>query len=114
MASKPSAMYTRKTFTATRCPLYTLSETSALPPWHLTSEDSVKQSGMCIDFGSKRCRLHALHNLLISCIRSRSDTVLSSRLCGSHQLRENKEAGELSLSIRSMDLSTSGCGSCMG
>ena len=62
--------YTRKTFTATRRPLCILSHTSALPPWDLTSEDLFKQSGMHIDFGSVRCRLHILHSSLMSPICS--------------------------------------------
>lgn len=63
-------VHTRKTFTATRRPLWILSHTSALPPRDLTSEDLFKQSGMHIDFGSERCRLHVLHSSLISPIRS--------------------------------------------
>ena len=82
ITSRSSRRHTRTTLMATRCPLYLPLDTSANPP-HSTSTAPFEQSGMCMDFGITRCRLHVLQSLLSSFNRSRSDNVSSSRRCGS-------------------------------
>jgi len=83
MTSRSLVVYTRTTLTATRRPSYVLRDTLAKPP-HSTSTEPSEQSGMCMDFGTTRCRLHVLQSLLNSFSRSRSGVGCSSRCCGSH------------------------------
>lgn len=52
---------------------------------------------MCIESGSKRSRLHTLHNLWISCTRSEPDMALSSRVCSLNQQMREERCGESSL-----------------
>ena len=86
MTSRSLVMYTRTTLIATRRPSYTPCDTSAHPPL-VTSVEPCEQSGMCIDLGITRCRLHVLQNLLNNFNRSRSDIASFSRRCNLHQHR---------------------------
>jgi len=86
MTSKSLVMYTRTTLIATRRPSYTPCDTSAHPPF-VTSVEPCEQSGMCMDLGITRCRLHVLQNLLNNFNRSRSDIASFSRRCNLHQHR---------------------------
>ena len=63
MMSRSLVMYTRTTLMATRRPLNVPRDTLAYPP-DSTSTESFEQSGMCMDFGITRCRLHVLQSLL--------------------------------------------------
>jgi len=74
MTSRSLVMYIRTTLTATRRPLYVFCNTLAKPP-HSTSTAPSEQSGMRIDFGTTRFRLHVLQSSLNSSSRSRSDRV---------------------------------------
>jgi len=69
MTSRSLVMYTRTTLIATRRPSYIPRDTSADPPL-VTSVESCEQSGMCMDLGITRCRLHVLQNLLNNFSRS--------------------------------------------
>jgi hypothetical protein len=70
------------TLMATRCPLYVPRNTLAKPP-RPASTAPFEQSGMCMDFGITRCRLHVLQSMLSSFCRSQYEMVWSSRRCGS-------------------------------
>ena len=72
MTSRSSVRHTRTTLMAIRRPLYVPCDTSAKPP-RSTSTDPFKQSGICIDFGITRCRLHVLQSLLSNFSLSRSE-----------------------------------------
>ena len=74
MTSRSSIMHTRTTLMATRRPWYVPCDTSANPPRPISTEP-FEQSGMCIDLGITRCRLHVLQSLLSSFSRSRSEIV---------------------------------------
>ena len=82
MTSRSLVMYARTTLIATRRPWYVLCETSAKPPLSVPTAP-LEQSGMCMDFGITRCRLHVLQSLLSNFRRSRSEMVSPSRRCGS-------------------------------
>jgi hypothetical protein len=69
MTSKSSMRHTRTTLMATRRPLYIPCDTLAKPP-RSTSTAPFEQSGMCMDFGITRCRLHVLQSLLSNFSRS--------------------------------------------
>ena len=69
ITSMSLVMYIRKTLTATRRPLYVLRDTLAEFP-DSTSTESFEQSGMCIDLGIMRYRLHVLQSSLNSFCRS--------------------------------------------
>jgi len=71
MMSRSLVTYTRTTLMATRRPSCMLCDTLANPP-HSTSTEPSEQSGMCMDFGTTRCRLHVLQSLLNNFSRSRS------------------------------------------
>ena len=66
--------HTRTTLMATRRPWYVPRDTSAKPP-RPASTAPFEQSGMCMDFGITRCRLHVLQSLLSNFSRSRSEMV---------------------------------------
>ena len=92
MTSKSLVIYTRTTFTATNRPLYVLRDTLAKPPDSTSTEPS-EQSGMCMDFGITRCRLHVLQSSLNSFSHSRSGAVCSSkcyRSCWPWDVRRNR------------------------
>jgi hypothetical protein len=72
--SGSSRKHVRTTLMATRCPLYVPCDMSAKPP-RSTSTEPFEQSGMCMDFGITRCRLHVLQSLLSNFSRSRSEIV---------------------------------------
>ena len=76
--SRSLVTYARTTLIATRRPSYVPCDTSANPP-HSTSTESSEQSGMCMDFGITRCRLHVLQSSLSNLSRSRSDMASFSR-----------------------------------
>ena len=78
MTSRSLVTYVRTTLMATRRPWYIPCDTSAKPPLS-TSTESSEQSGMCMDVGITRFRLHVLQSLLSNFRRSRSDTMLFSR-----------------------------------
>ena len=82
ITSRSLVTYTRTTLMATRRPWYIPCDTSAKPPCS-TSTESFEQSGMCIELGITRCRLHVLQSLLSNLSRSRSDVLRSSRRCSS-------------------------------
>jgi hypothetical protein len=82
MTSGSSMRHTRTTLIATRRPLYVPCDTLANPP-RSTSTAPFEQSGMCMDFGITRCRLHVLQSVLSNFSRSRSGIVLFSRRCSS-------------------------------
>ena len=84
MASRSLVRYARTALIATRRPSYIPRDTSAKPP-HSTSTESSEQSGMCMDVGITRWRLHVLQSLLRSFSRSRSDIGSFSRRCNSCQ-----------------------------
>ena len=84
MASRSLVMYARTTLIATRRPSCIPCDTSAKPP-HSTSTEFSEQSGMCMDVGITRCRLHVLQSLLSNFSRSRSDMASFSRHCNSYQ-----------------------------
>jgi len=84
MASRSLVTYARTTLMATRRPSYVPRDTSAKPP-HSTSTEFSEQSGMSMDVGITRCRLHVLQSSLNNFNRSRSDSAPSSRRCGSCQ-----------------------------
>jgi len=84
MRSRSLVTYARTTLIATRRPSCVPCDTSANPPGP-TSTGSSEQSGMCMDIGIKRCRLHVLQSLLSNFSRSRSDMVSFSRRCSSCQ-----------------------------
>jgi hypothetical protein len=83
MTSGSSRRHTRTTLMATRRPLYIPCDTLAKPP-RSTSTEPFEQSGICMDFGTTRCRLHVLQSLLSNLSRSRSEIVSSSRRCNPH------------------------------
>jgi len=74
MTLRSLVMYMCTTLTATRRPLYVLCDTLAKPP-DSTSTEPFEQSGMFMDSGTMRCRLHVLQRSLNSFIRSRSDNM---------------------------------------
>ena len=76
--SRSSLRHTRTTLIATRRPLCVPCDTSAKPPRPASTAPS-EQSGIYMDFGITRCRLHVLQSLLSSFCRSRSEMVRSSR-----------------------------------
>ena len=82
MRSRSLVTYARTTLIATRRPWYVPCDTSAKPP-DSTSTESSEQSGICMEVGITRCRLHALQSLLSNFSRSRSDMASSSRCCNS-------------------------------
>jgi len=84
MASRSLVTYARTTLIATRRPSYQPCDTSANPP-HSTSTESSEQSGMCMDVGITRYRLHVLQSLLSSFSLSRSNMASFSRCCNSCQ-----------------------------
>ena len=69
ITSRSLVMYTCTALTATRRPSYVLCDTMANPP-HSTSTEPSEQSGMVMDSGTMRCRLHVLQILLNNFIRS--------------------------------------------
>ena len=84
MRSRSLVTYARTALIATRRPSCVPCETSAKPP-HSTSMESSEQSGMCMDVGITRCRLHVLQSLLSNFSRSRSDMAPFSSRCNSCQ-----------------------------
>ena len=84
MRSRSLVTYARTSLIATRRPLCVPCDTSAKPP-DSTSTESSEQSGMCMDVGITRCRLHVLQSSLSNFRRSRSDMVSLSRCCRSCQ-----------------------------
>ena len=82
--SNSLVMYTRTALMATRRPSYVPRNTSAKPPYS-TSTEPLEQSGMFMDVGIMRCRLHVLQSLLSNFRRSRSGIVRSCRRCISCQ-----------------------------
>jgi hypothetical protein len=70
--SRSSLRHTRTTLMATWRPLYIPRDTLAKPP-RPTSVEPFEQSGMCIDFGITRCRLHVLQSLLSNLSRALSE-----------------------------------------
>ena len=74
MVFRSWTMDARKTFMATWRPLYFPRDTLANPPCSTTTEP-FEQSGMYMDLGITRCRLHALQSSLNNFSRSRSDVV---------------------------------------
>jgi len=84
MTFKSLVTYTRTTLMATPRPSYVPRDTSAKPP-DSSSTESSEQSGICMDVGITRCRLHSLQSLLSNFVLSRSDSAPFSRRCGSCQ-----------------------------
>ena len=84
MRSRSLVIYTRTTLIATRHPSCVPCDTSAKPPDSTSTEPS-EQSGMCMDDGITRCRLHVLQSLLSNFGRSRSGMVSFSRRCRLYQ-----------------------------
>ena len=81
MRSRSLVTYIRTTLIATRRPSYIPCDMLAMPP-DSTSTAPSEQSGMCMDSGITRCRLHALQSSLNNFSRSRPDMVWFSRRCG--------------------------------
>ena len=84
MRSRSLVRYTRTTLIATRCPSCVPCDTSTKPPDSASTEPS-EQSGMCMDDGITRCRLHVLQSLLSNFSRSRSGMASFSRRCRLYQ-----------------------------
>jgi len=82
--SRSLVMYARTTLIATRRPSCVPCDTSAKPP-DSTCVESSEQSGICMDFGITRCRLHVLQSSLSNFSRSRSDMASVSRRYNSCQ-----------------------------
>jgi len=61
MASRSLVTYARTTLIATRRPSYVPCDTLAKPPYSTSTEPS-EQSGMCMDLGITRCRLHVFQS----------------------------------------------------
>jgi len=109
--SRSLVTYARTTLIATRRPSYVPCETSAKPP-HSTSTESSEQSGMCMDFGITRCRLHVLQSSLSSFSRSRSDTASFSRRCRPYKPWEGGGVAKLTSFISLTRFWASGSESC--
>ena len=99
MASRSLVTYARTTLIATRRRSYVPCDTSAKPPDSTSTEPS-EQSGMCMDVGITRCRLHVLQSSLSNFNRSRSDMVSFSRRCNSCNHWEGRVEGTLPHSVR--------------
>jgi hypothetical protein len=74
MTSRSSMRHTRTIFMATRRPRYAPCNTSAKPP-RPASTAPFEQSGMYMEVGITRCRLHVLQSLLSNFSLFRSEIV---------------------------------------